>query len=95
MLPIMARGETKELINSIDFDSITVKQFYELAMKHPKIIRSPIVLTEKFVLIGYSKDEMCLFDRKEDRKARFSKILEAVRMKERYELLDEVGSVAG
>lgn len=85
------KPELKEIISSIDFDAIKLNEFYNVVAEHPNILRNPIVLKGNCMMVGFNKDDLSQFDSKKDKKARFSELLESVRIRERYELEQELG----
>lgn len=81
----------KKAAEALDLDSITLRQFHEMCVDNPLILRSLIVKSKNNMMVGFNQDELCLFDNRSAKKARFSALLETVRLKEKYELEEELG----
>lgn len=91
LLPSKKSKNANKLLEAIDLESITLKQYHQHITENPILIRTPIIMDHKNMVIGSSKEEMTRFDNKKDKKARFSQLLESVRMMEAYELQVELG----
>lgn len=46
---------------NINLESLPLNEFYQLIIKHPKMLRRPIILDEKRLQVGYNEDEIRSF----------------------------------
>lgn len=91
LLPAMNNKKAAKLLNTIDLDMITVRQFYEFAVENPDVIKMPIVMDHKNIMVGLQIEEISVFQNRKDKRLRFNKLLEAVRMEEKYQLEEQLG----
>lgn len=76
----------KELIDQgVDFDKLTITQFHQLVVNHPKLMRSPILVVKNTTLIGYNAEEMSILESRSDRMKRHKEILSRVQMNEAFD----------
>jgi len=45
----------------VDIEQLSIQQLYELIQKHPRMLRSPILLDEKRIQIGYNEMDIRRF----------------------------------
>lgn len=45
----------------VDIDQLSIQQLFELIQKHPRMLRSPILLDEKRIQIGYNEMDIRRF----------------------------------
>lgn len=45
----------------LDIEQLSIQQLYELIQKHPRMLRSPILLDEKRIQIGYNEMDIRRF----------------------------------
>lgn len=64
----------------VDFDDLTLKQFHELVVKYPKLIKSPILVAKNTTLIGYNADEMSVLEKRKDRMKRYREVLSTLQL---------------
>jgi regulatory protein spx len=46
---------------SVDIESLPLNELYKLIIKHPTMVRRPIILDEKRLQVGYNEDEIRRF----------------------------------
>ena len=57
---ISTNSKTFQELN-INIESLPLNGFYELIIKHPKMLRRPIILDEKRLQVGYNEEEIRSF----------------------------------
>ncbi|PLS03748.1 transcriptional regulator SpxA [Neobacillus cucumis] len=57
---ISTNSKTFQELN-INIESLPLNEFYELIIKHPKMLRRPIILDEKRLQVGYNEEEIRSF----------------------------------
>ncbi|MFV0559447.1 MAG: transcriptional regulator Spx [Enterococcus sp.] len=57
---ISTRSKIYEKLN-VEFDELTLKEMIALFMEYPSLLRRPIILDEKRLLIGFNEDEIRSF----------------------------------
>lgn len=73
----------KELVSKgMDFDSLTLSQFYEVVLAYPTIMKAPIMYDKNTTLIGYNEEEMRIWQTRKSRRSTFLSILKDIREKE-------------
>lgn len=73
----------------IDFEELTLSEFYHLYLKHPSIVKAPILIDNNSVVIGFEEDEYAQFIPRGLRKKEYSKLLETVREEENERILND------
>lgn len=91
LLPNRTATKAWAILDKIDMDTITIKDFYKLAVQNPAIIRTPILMSHNNIMVGVQKEELSMFDNRKDKKSRFNQLLESVRLNEMYQLEEELG----
>lgn len=91
LIPKKMSKEAKHVMSTIDFDTITLKEFYNVAANEPSIIRTPLMMNKNNLMVGARHEDISIFDNRSSKNARFSMLLESVRMREQYELETELG----
>jgi len=67
----------------VDFEEITLTELHKLVEQYPKLIRSPITVTNGMTMVGYMEDEITtLMDRKA-KKESYLKTLNTVRAEDK------------
>lgn len=84
IIPLKPTKDAEKLLATIDFDTIKLTEFYELAAANPNIIRTPLIIGKGALMVGYIKDEMSMFDNRKTKRAKINKLIEAVRKTEIY-----------
>ena len=80
----------KDLENAgIDFEELTISQFYHLYLEFPAILKAPIIIDNDSVVIGFEEDEYAQFIPRELRKKEYSKLLETVREEENERITND------
>lgn len=72
---IAKQGKTYKALQ-IDFNTLTLHETFDLFDKHPTLMRKPVVVDEKRLIIGYNDDEIRKFIPKRIRQAQRSLILD-------------------
>lgn len=62
----------------VDFEDITLREFYELLTEHPSLLRSPILVAKNNTLIGFNEGEISVLLPKSVRKQAHQEILFAM-----------------
>lgn len=76
----------KEMISQgVDFDEMTLTEFHRLVVKHPRLMRSPILVVKNTTLIGYNAEEMSILESRADRIKRHMEMLNNLRRNETFE----------
>ncbi|WP_394186101.1 transcriptional regulator SpxA [Metabacillus halosaccharovorans] len=57
---ISTNSKTFQDLN-VDIESLPLYEFYDLIMKHPQMLRRPIVQDEKRLQVGYNEEEIRRF----------------------------------
>lgn len=57
---ISTNSKTFQELN-IDIESLPLNKFYDLIMKHPQMLRRPIIQDEKRLQVGYNEEEIRRF----------------------------------
>jgi regulatory protein spx len=57
---ISKRSKTFQELN-INLDELTLKKLYELVIENPSILKRPILIDEKRLLVGYHEEEIRSF----------------------------------
>lgn len=71
-------GAYKVLIGQgIDFDELTLNEFYEMVMDYPALVKSPIVVAKSSVVIGYNEDSIGLLSSRKNKRELFQQTLRA------------------
>ena len=71
--------------NGMNFDELTLTEFHRLATKHPRLIKSPIIVAKSNTLIGYNEEELSMLKSKKERREMFNLILDRLD-REPYEM---------
>lgn len=76
----------KELTSQgVDFDEMTLTEFHRLVVKHPRLMRSPILVVKNTTLIGYNAEEMSILESRADRMKRHMEVLNNLKRHETLE----------
>lgn len=57
---ISTNSKTFQELN-VDIESLPLYEFYDLIMKHPQMLRRPIIQDEKRLQVGYNEEEIRRF----------------------------------
>lgn len=66
----------KELSEEIQFSELKIHELYEIVVKYPTLLKSPIAILENGLYIGYNQDDIGILLNREERRKRFRLILQ-------------------
>lgn len=72
-----------ELIGQgIDFDELSLTEFYYAVQRHPRLLKSPIIVARETTIVGYNEEVISMLSNRKSKKETYDKVLDMIRLEE-------------
>lgn len=70
----------------VDFDKLTLTEFHYIVKKHPKLLKSPIIVGKDTTIVGYNEAEIPMLGNRAEKRKTYLEVLNKIRLEEDKEL---------